>query len=294
MTEHAPAAPAISDEWIAERWPDQDPAEVRRRFDALMDKLGETPWRGMPHFPEVMQPVLAWAAMLPRERIELLTAALAEVPEHLREQPWVATRPSWGQQSVKFENVHGDNGHGMGRQAVASTPYVKGYNLAPWIAAASPGNVAALLAELERLSASQIVPGVLKCVKCDFRLIKTTLTPSGAYADEKPDTCPNCDVPMWKVTWKDEAQEAYKVAESQMKRALEAERKLAADNTEMVQHLRQLARKQDGYGMSFSDPSPRQGGTASINLYGDRAKAAIWLFKNADRIADALECRTWV
>lgn len=62
-------------------------------------------------------------------------------------------------------------------------------------------------------------------------------------------------------------------------------------HAEMVNHLRQLARKQEGYGMSFSDPSPRGGGTASINLYGDRAKAAIWLFKNADRIADALTAR---
>lgn len=57
---------------------------------------------------------------------------------------------------------------------------------------------------------------------------------------------------------------------------------------EMVAQLRKLARKQEGYGMSFSDPSPRAGGMTSINLYGDRAKAAIWLFKNADRIADAV------
>jgi len=79
-----------------------------------------------------------------------------------------------------------------------------------------------------RLNAAQMVPGVLKCAKCDFRLIKTTLTPSGAYANDEPDTCPNCSVPMWNVTWKDEAHQAYKVAESQMERALEAERKLEA------------------------------------------------------------------
>ena len=143
-------APQISDEWIAERWPDQDPAEVRRRFDALMDKLGETPWRGIPGYPETMQPVLAWAAMLPVERIETLTAALADVPEHLRDYLYVAEKPAFGEQRVKYENVVGDNGHGMGRQAIAITPYVKGYNLAPWIAAASPGNVGALLAELHR------------------------------------------------------------------------------------------------------------------------------------------------
>lgn len=145
------AAPTISDEWIAERWPGEDAAEVRRRFDALMDKLGETPWRGIPRFPEVMQPVLAWAAMLPQQRVEALTEALANVPDHLREQLWKAEKPMFGEQRVKFDNVVGDDGHGMGRQAVAITPYVKGYNLAPWIAAASPGNVGALLAERNRL-----------------------------------------------------------------------------------------------------------------------------------------------
>ena len=146
------SGPQISDAWIAERWPNQDPAEVRRRFDVLMDKLGETPWRGIPRFPEVMQPVLAWAAMLPAERIEVLTAALAEVPEHFRDYLYVASRPAFGEQSVKYQNVAGDNGHGMGKQAVAVAPYVKGYNIAPWIAAASPGNVGALLAELDRLT----------------------------------------------------------------------------------------------------------------------------------------------
>lgn len=59
--------------------------------------------------------------------------------------------------------------------------------------------------------------------------------------------------------------------------------------TEMIAQLRQLVTKQEGYGMSFSDPA--RGGMASINLYGDRAKAAIWLFKNADNIAEALARR---
>jgi hypothetical protein len=145
--------PAINDEWIAERWPDEDVAEVRRRFDALMDKLGDTPWKGVPRFPEAMQPVLAWAAMLPHQRAEMLIAALADVPEHLRDYLWVAEKQAFGEQRLKTENVVGDNGHGMGRQAIAITPYIKGYNLAPWIAAASPGNVGALLATLTTYAA---------------------------------------------------------------------------------------------------------------------------------------------
>ena len=58
---------------------------------------------------------------------------------------------------------------------------------------------------------------------------------------------------------------------------------------EMIKQLRLLKTKEEGVGMSFSDPSPSRGGMASINLYGDRARAAIWLFKNADQIADILE-----
>jgi len=85
----------------------------------------------------------------------------------------------------------------------------------------------ALAREFKRMQGLIYCPGVLRCAKCDFRLIKTTLTPAGAFANEEPDSCPNCNVPMWRVTWQDEAHEAYRVAESQMERALGAEKKLA-------------------------------------------------------------------
>ena len=85
----------------------------------------------------------------------------------------------------------------------------------------------ALAREFKRMQGLIYCPGVLRCAKCDFRLIKTTLTPAGAFANEEPDSCPNCNVPMWRVTWQDEAHEAYRVAESQMERALGAEKNLA-------------------------------------------------------------------
>lgn len=79
------------------------------------------------------------------------------------------------------------------------------------------------LTAVRDLEAKLFVHGALRCAKCNFRLTKTVLTPSGAFANDEPDTCPNCNVPMWRVTWEDEAKEAYKVAESQMDRALSAE-----------------------------------------------------------------------
>lgn len=59
----------------------------------------------------------------------------------------------------------------------------------------------------------------------------------------------------------------------------------AGDVAEMINQLRRLAAKQEGYGMSLHHGAAR---TASLNLYGDRAKAAIWLLQRADDIADAL------
>ncbi|MCP3730401.1 hypothetical protein M9978_08160 [Sphingomonas sp. MG17] len=90
----------------------------------------------------------------------------------------------------------------------------------------------ALAREFKRMRSLIYCPGVLRCAKCDFRLTKTTLTPVGAFANEEPDSCPNCNVPMWRTTWQDEARDAYKTAESQMDRAIDAEGKLAALDTQ--------------------------------------------------------------
>ena len=59
---------------------------------------------------------------------------------------------------------------------------------------------------------------------------------------------------------------------------------------EMIQQFNQLADKEEGVGMSYSMPCG--GGIGSFNVYGRRAKAAIWLFNNARRIANALSAPT--
>lgn len=153
MRDESDNPPALSDGWIKAKWPEADINDVKRRFDALMDKLGDEPWRGIPRFPDVMVKVLTWAALLPVQRIEILAETLATIPDSLRGYRWVAEKPYFCEQRVKYEYVVGDNGHGMGRQAIATTPYIKGYNLANWVAAASPGNVGALLNHLTTLQA---------------------------------------------------------------------------------------------------------------------------------------------
>jgi hypothetical protein len=63
----------------------------------------------------------------------------------------------------------------------------------------------ALEQQLEEANKSQYMPGRLKCVKCNFVLISTNIhVMDGSFsANNKSETCPNCDVPMWKVTYKD-------------------------------------------------------------------------------------------
>lgn len=109
----------------------------------------------------------------------------------------------------------------------------------------------ALAREFKRMQGLIYCPGVLRCAKCEFRIIKTKLTPAGAFANEEPDTCPNCNVPMWRVTWKDEAHDAYKTAESQMDRALEAEAALAHPPAAEPVGLREA----ESNGLSGFDPA---------------------------------------
>lgn len=54
------------------------------------------------------------------------------------------------------------------------------------------------------------VPGHWTCPKCKFSLVQRTLwAQSGAITEhDKPgEKCPNCDTPLWRVTWKAQAQE---------------------------------------------------------------------------------------
>ncbi len=58
------------------------------------------------------------------------------------------------------------------------------------------------------------VPGHLKCKKCGFHLVSNTLyMQSGTIgANNKPSQCMNGCGPMWRITWKDYANEAVKGA----------------------------------------------------------------------------------
>jgi hypothetical protein len=76
-----------------------------------------------------------------------------------------------------------------------------------------------------------LVPGAVHCARCNFRLSRVTLyMGNGAIGPGGSETeqCPNGCGPMWPVTWKQEAEDAYKTAESQFERAKAAEDQLDA------------------------------------------------------------------
>lgn len=86
-----------------------------------------------------------------------------------------------------------------------------------------------LLREIERLEGLVYSPGLYKCDKCGLSLTAKTLYAGdgSVSANEAPQQCMNDCGQMRRVTERERADENYVAAEQQMKRALEAERKLA-------------------------------------------------------------------
>lgn len=56
------------------------------------------------------------------------------------------------------------------------------------------------------------VPGSWRCAKCGFRLQQMNLNAQDGTVtsrDQAGDVCPNDGAPLWRVTWKDVAAEAF-------------------------------------------------------------------------------------
>lgn len=60
------------------------------------------------------------------------------------------------------------------------------------------------------------VPGLWRCAKCDFTLMQSNLNARDGTVsarDQAGDRCQNCDAPLWRVTWKEQAQELMRRCE---------------------------------------------------------------------------------
>ena len=87
--------------------------------------------------------------------------------------------------------------------------------------------LAALRTKLEEAERKVYVPGLWRCAKCKLDLIATTLSQQGHSANNNPQACPNGCGPMWRVTERDQRQEAQMLFEREFNARQEAERKLA-------------------------------------------------------------------
>lgn len=100
--------------------------------------------------------------------------------------------------------------------------------------------IAALGAECERLQALVHVPGQWHCVKCNFTFQQRTLyarTGEVGVKDIPGEKCPNCGTALWRVSWKQEAEELEKRCIEQIneRRAVEAKSETAVHD--FVQHV---------------------------------------------------------
>lgn len=96
------------------------------------------------------------------------------------------------------------------------------------------------------------VPGVWCCAKCQFTLVQSNLNAADGSVtarDEPGDKCPNCDCPLWRVSWQQQAKEMGDRAEQEILRskALDEALKTAVRH---IEHMSTWIGKQNA-GYSF-------------------------------------------
>ncbi|MCH4539142.1 hypothetical protein [Ochrobactrum sp. A-1] len=90
---------------------------------------------------------------------------------------------------------------------------------------------AALSARVKELEAQIHVPGSWHCPKCKFTLQQMVMSAqdcSVAPQDKPGEPCPNCQSPLWRVTWKQDAMEMSERCEEQINYRKALETQLAA------------------------------------------------------------------
>ncbi|WP_417261646.1 hypothetical protein [Celeribacter sp.] len=103
----------------------------------------------IPLFPDHMQSVLDKKNEGLAPRVKRITSAMGKFSDSFKKYQWEAdVKQVFGEKYVR--TVAGDNGRGMGRQYIATTPHhIDG--LAEYIAAANPDTVSMLISELAEM-----------------------------------------------------------------------------------------------------------------------------------------------
>lgn len=130
--------------------PTDEVARLTAERDALkaeVERLTENTNR----FPALMASILEAKGEDLDSRVSKLIAAMKALPWDFHRYQWEAdAKPAFGEKFVR--SVAGNDGMGMGRQWIATTPsHIDG--LAAYIAAANPDTIAMLLAERDEMQA---------------------------------------------------------------------------------------------------------------------------------------------
>lgn len=86
-------------------------------------------------------------------------------------------------------------------------------------------------AEIQRLQAAALVPGKMRCAKCNFALVRAVLcmtTGRTGSGGSETEPCPNGCGPLWPVTWEQEVKDAWGGWDALLERAEAAEARLKA------------------------------------------------------------------
>ena len=76
---------------------------------------------------------------------------------------------------------------------------------------------------------TDLYPGVMRCAKCDFQLVRAVLSVQSGQihaGDSKTEPCPNGCGPLWPVTYKEYAKQAMDSADAMADRAIAAEKEV--------------------------------------------------------------------
>lgn len=112
-----------------------------------------------------------------------------------------------------------------------------------------------------RQQRDDVVPGVMRCARCEFRVTRVSLNVNVGTVtagDNRTELCPNGCGPLWPVSWEQEAREGWKISEHFAERAIAAEaalRELVAlkDMKDRLHNLHEM-----GHGTDYGDYHRRQ------------------------------------
>lgn len=146
-----------------------------------------------------------------------------------------------------------------------------------------------LTAERDAANALVYIPGQWRCPKCEFQLTQSNLNAqdgSVTARDDPGDKCPNCNSPLWRVTYREAFKDTMKLAEDAIteKTGLRAERDAAVAREGVCREALEEAPDFGGeattaFGREYREWQQKQ--RAALAISSQRAEAMLAVVKAA-------------